>query len=162
MPWPRPALQTKSNAVSEVLKSVLVLNGPNLNMLGVREPEKYGKANLQDVEELCHRTAQTLGLSADCRQSNDESQLIDWIQGARNTNAAILINAGAYSHTSVALLDALTLTELPVIEVHITNIHSREEFRHNSYISRAAKAVICGCGIDGYAYAMQTAAKLLK
>jgi len=145
-----------------VSKPVLVLNGPNLNMLGKREPDKYGHMSLQDVEELCRKTAQSLGLSVECRQSNEEGQLINWIQDARKSHCAIIINAGGYSHTSVALLDALTLTELPIVEVHITNIHSREEFRHNSYISRAAKAVICGCGVDGYAYAMQTTAKLLK
>ena len=142
-------------------KPVLVLNGPNLNMLGVREPEKYGKATLQDVEALCRKVAAENAMTADCRQSNDEGELIAWIQAARTTHAAIIINAGGYSHTSVALLDALTLTELPVVEVHITNIHAREEFRHISLLSRAAKAVICGCGIDGYGYAMQTAAKLI-
>jgi len=131
-------------------------------MLGVREPETYGKTTLQDVENLCRKTAQENGLTAECRQSNDEGELISWIQGARTTHSAILINAGGYSHTSVALLDALTLTELPVIEVHITNIHAREAFRHNSLLSQAAKAVICGCGVEGYGYAMQTAAKLLK
>ncbi|MDE2029688.1 MAG: type II 3-dehydroquinate dehydratase [Alphaproteobacteria bacterium] len=143
-------------------KSVLVLNGPNLNMLGVREPDKYGTATLQDVETLCRKTAETHGLTVDCRQSNDEGELISWIQAARTTHAAILINAGGYSHTSIALLDALTLSGLPVAEVHLTNIHAREEFRHNSLISRAAKAVICGCGVDGYGYAMQTLAKLLQ
>jgi 3-dehydroquinate dehydratase-2 len=131
-------------------------------MLGVREPDKYGSATLQDVEALCVRTAADHGMQAECRQSNDEGELIGWVQQARTTHAAIIVNAGGYSHTSVALLDALTLSGLPVVEVHITNIHAREEFRHVSLLSRAAKAVICGCGIDGYAYAMQTAAKLLK
>jgi 3-dehydroquinate dehydratase-2 len=143
-------------------KPVLVLNGPNLNMLGVREPKIYGKATLKDIEALCHKTAKSLGLKCDCRQSNSEDELINWIQAARKTHAAIIINAAAFSHTSVALMEALTLTGLPVVEVHITNIHAREEFRHHSYISRTAKAVICGCGIDGYAYAMKTVAKLLK
>jgi 3-dehydroquinate dehydratase-2 len=142
--------------------NILVLNGPNLNMLGVREPSVYGKATLKDVEALCQKTAESLGFKADCRQSNEEGELVTWIQSARTGHAAILINAGAYSHTSVAILDALSLTELPVVEVHITNIHAREEFRHHSYISKLAKAVICGCGIDGYAYAMQTAAKLIE
>lgn len=149
-------------ATAGIAKPVLVLNGPNLNMLGVREPEKYGHATLQDVETLCRKTAEGLGLTADCRQSNDEGELISWIQAARTTHSAILINAGGYSHTSVAMLDALTLTQLPVVEVHITNIHAREEFRHKSLLSGAAKAVICGCGVDGYAYAMQTAAKLIR
>jgi 3-dehydroquinate dehydratase-2 len=143
-------------------KPVLVLNGPNLNMLGVREPAKYGHDSYQDVEALCHKTAKSVGLVAECRHSNVEGELISWIQGARTTHAAIIINAGGYSHTSVALLDALTLSELPIIEVHVTNIHAREEFRQNSLLSRAAKAVICGCGVDGYGYAMQTVVKLLK
>ena len=142
-------------------KPILLLNGPNLNMLGVREPEKYGKETLQDAEAMCRKIAAEKGLTVECRQSNDEGELVTWIQQARTTHAAIIINAGGYSHTSVALLDALTLTELPVIEVHVTNIHAREEFRHISLLSRAAKAVICGCGIDGYGYAMQTAAKLI-
>ncbi len=131
-------------------------------MLGVRDVAMYGSASLKDVEALCVKTAQDNGITAECRQSNDEGELISWIQGARQTHAAILINAGGYSHTSVAILDALTLTELPIIEVHISNIHAREEFRQQSLISRASKAVICGCGIDGYGYAMQTVAKLLK
>jgi 3-dehydroquinate dehydratase-2 len=143
-------------------KPVLVLNGPNLNMLGIREPEKYGRETLQDVENLCRAVAEENGLAAEFRQSNDEGELVTWLQQARTTHAAIIINAGGYSHTSVALLDALTLTELPIIEVHVTNIHAREEFRQHSLLSKAAKAVICGCGIDGYAYAMHTAAKLLK
>lgn len=143
-------------------KPVLVLNGPNLNMLGVREPDKYGTFSLKDVEALCIQTAENLGLKAECKQSNSESELISAIQAARTANSAIVINAGGYSHTSVALLDALTLTELPIVEVHITNIHAREEFRHHSYISNVAKAIICGCGIDGYAYAMTTVSKLIK
>lgn len=143
-------------------KPVLVLNGPNLNMLGVREPDKYGSAILKDVEALCVRAGKENGVSVECRQSNDEGELISLVQAARSANSAIVINAGGYSHTSVALLDALTLSELPVIEVHITNIHAREPFRHVSLLSQAAKAVICGCGVDGYAYAMQTAAKLIK
>jgi len=143
-------------------KPILILNGPNLNMLGVREPALYGSATLKDIENLCVEKAVQLGLKAECYQSNAENDLIVKIQSARDTYAAIVINAGAYSHTSVAILDALTLTEIPIVEVHITNIHAREEFRHNSYISRAANAVICGCGIEGYAYAIETAAKLLK
>ncbi len=139
----------------------MVLNGPNLNMLGVRQPEIYGTSTLADVEGLCRKTAQKYGLEAECRQSNDEAELIGWIQAARETHCALVINAGAYSHTSIAILDALKLLELPIVEVHISNIHAREEFRQQSYISRAASAVICGCGIEGYAYAMETAAKLM-
>ena len=144
------------------VKPVLVLNGPNLNMLGVREPETYGSASLQDVEALCRREAEARGLTVECRQSNDEGELITWVQAARTTHAALIINAGGYSHTSVALLDALTLAARPVVEVHITNIYAREAFRHKSLLSGAAKAVICGCGVDGYAYAMQTVAKLIN
>lgn len=131
-------------------------------MLGVREPKVYGSATLKDVEALCLKTANSLGLKVECRQSNHEGELVEWIQEARTAHSAIIINAAAYTHTSVALLDALTLTDLPVVEVHISNIHAREEFRHHSYVSKIAKAVICGCGIDGYAYAMQTAAKLIS
>src|ERR1700744_2647299 len=134
---------------------ILVLNGPNLNMLGVREAKIYGKATLKDLEALCHKTAKRLKLEVDCRQSNIEGELVTWIQQARKKHSGIIINAGAYSHTSVALLDALQLTELPIIEVHISNIYNRERFRHSSYISKAARGVIAGLGIDGYAYAIE-------
>jgi len=144
------------------LPSILVLNGPNLNMLGVREPKTYGKATLNDLEKLCKKTAKDLGLAVDCRQSNLEGELVTWIQKSRKTHAGIIINAGGYSHSSVAILDALKLSELPVIEVHISNIHAREKFRHQSLISQASKGVICGLGLDGYAYALQSLAKLLK
>ena len=140
---------------------VLILNGPNLNMLGQREPEKYGKATLRDVEALCATTASTLGLTVDCKQSNIEGELVTWIQQSRTSYSGIIINPGAYSHTSIAILDALLAAEKPVIEVHLTNIHAREEFRHHSYVSKAAKGVICGLGIDGYALALQAMAKLL-
>lgn len=141
---------------------VLILNGPNLNMLGVREPEIYGSATLADAESLCRTMAQALGMEVDCRQSNDEGELVTWIQNARKTHSGIVINAGGYSHTSVAILDALLLCEKPVIEVHATNIFRREEFRHHSLISRAAKGVICGFGIEGYALALQAMATLVK
>lgn len=140
---------------------VLVLNGPNLNMLGVREPKTYGKATLRDVESLCRQTAKPLGLEIVCRQSNLEGELVAWIQESRKNNSGIIINAGGYSHTSVAILDALLLSEKPVIEVHISNIYAREEFRHHSLISKAAKGIICGLGIDGYALALQAITKLL-
>ncbi len=143
-------------------KPVLVLNGPNLDMLGVRDPKIYGRETLKDVEALCAKTAKQEGFKVDCRQSNSEEKLITWIHEARKKNAAIVMNAGAFSHTSVALLDALTLTGLPVVEVHLSNIHAREEFRRHSYVSIAARATICGCGLDGYAYAIKTVAKLLK
>jgi len=141
---------------------ILVLNGPNLNMLGVREPKTYGKATLRDLEALCKKTAKDLGIIVDCRQSNVEGELVTWIQASRKTHAGIVINAGGYSHTSVAILDALLLSELPVVEVHISNIYAREKFRHDSLLSKAAKGVICGLGVDGYAYALQAMAKMIK
>jgi 3-dehydroquinate dehydratase-2 len=141
---------------------ILVLNGPNLNMLGTREPETYGRQTLNDLEDLCHSSAKTLGMEVDCRQSNMEGELVTWIQESRNKNSGIIINAGAYSHTSVALLDALQAVKMPTIEVHISNIYSREAFRHHSVISKAANGVICGLGLDGYTYALQALAKLIK
>jgi 3-dehydroquinate dehydratase-2 len=138
---------------------VLVLNGPNLNMLGVRETKVYGKATLRDLEALCHKTAKQLKIAVDCRQSNNEGELVAWIQQSRKTHSGIIINAGGYSHTSVALLDALQLADMPVIEVHISNIYNREGFRHSSYVSKAARGVIAGLGIDGYAYALQSMAQ---
>jgi len=141
---------------------ILVLNGPNLNMLGVREPKKYGHATLKDMEALLKKTGKDVGLTVDCRHSNLEGELVTWIQEARKKHRGIIINGGGYSHTSVAILDALVLSELPIIEVHVTNIHAREKFRQHSLISKAAKGVICGLGIDGYAYALQSMAKLLK
>jgi 3-dehydroquinate dehydratase-2 len=141
---------------------VLVLNGPNLNMLGVREPETYGRQTLDDLVRLCQTTAAGLGLDVECLQSNVEGELVTWIQNSRAKNSGIVINACAYSHSSVAMLDALQAAQLPAIEVHISNIFSREPFRHHSVISRAAKGVICGLGLDGYAYALQALAKLIK
>lgn len=136
-------------------KTIYVLNGPNLNMLGTREPEKYGKATLADVEKLCRATAKRFGLDVVFRQSNREGELVDWIQEAHAKKAAgIVINPAGYTTTSIAILDALFSVKLPAIEIHITNIHQREAFRHNSYVSKAAKAVICGFGIDGYALAI--------
>lgn len=141
---------------------VLVLNGPNLNMLGVREPETYGHQTLADLEKLCHATATSLGIKVECRQSNTEGELVTWIQESRTKNSGIIINAGAYSHSSVAILDALQAVKMPTIEVHISNIYSREAFRHHSVISKAAAGVICGLGLDGYAYALQAITKLIK
>ena len=134
---------------------IVVLNGPNLNMLGVREPEKYGSATLDDVEALCAETAEEFGLAIDFRQTNAEGELVTWVQECRGRAAGIVINPAGYTTTSIALLDALLLTELPVIEVHITNIHRREEFRHHSYVSKAATGVICGLGAAGYALAIK-------
>ena len=142
--------------------SVLILNGPNLNLLGFREPEVYGHDTLADVEALCRSHAAKLGFSADCRQSNHEGQLIDWVQEARDAFAGIIINPGGYSHTSIALLDALKAVRKPVIEVHLSNIHQRESFRNHSYVSLAAKGVICGLGIQGYVAALDAMARWLS
>ena len=142
-------------------KPVLVLNGPNLNMLGKRQPEIYGRETLADVEQACRKEAERLGISIEFGQSNHEGALVDLIQAAREKNAGIVINAGAYTHTSVALLDALNAAELPVIEVHLSNIYKRESFRHHSYISPVAVGVIAGLGSHGYLLALQALARLL-
>jgi len=141
---------------------IAVLNGPNMNMLGLRQPELYGRATLDDVEALCAETAEHLGLAIDFRQSNLEGELISWIQECRGRAAGIVINPGGYTHTSVALMDALLASDLPVIEVHVTNIHRREEFRRHSYVSKAAVGVICGLGVGGYALALTAMAELLE
>jgi 3-dehydroquinate dehydratase-2 len=136
-------------------KTVYVLNGPNLNLLGIREPETYGHATLADVERLCIEAAARYGLSADCRQSNHEGELIDFIHEARDKGAVgIVINAGGYSHTSIALHDALVGVQIPAVEVHVSNVHARENFRHHSFTARAAFASLCGFGIDGYRLAI--------
>jgi len=142
--------------------TVLVLNGPNLNLLGQRQPEVYGSATLADVEALCRSTAAEFGLQAECRQSNAEHVLIDAIHECRIGTAGIVINAGAYTHTSVAILDALNACEVPVIECHISNVHRREAFRHHSYVSKAATAVLAGFGIHGYALAIRHLAQLRR
>ena len=141
--------------------TVLVLNGPNLNLLGTREPGIYGTGTLADIEAACAARAATLGLTLDFRQSNSESQLIDWVQTARTGVAGIVINAGGYSHTSIALMDALSAAGLPVVEVHLSNIHRREDFRHLSYVSRVARGVIVGLGPQGYELALDAMARLL-
>ena len=140
---------------------VWVLNGPNLNLLGTREPSVYGRQTLADIEAACRTRAEALGLDIDFRQSNSEATLIDWVQAARGTASGIVINAAGYTHTSVALMDALSATELPVIEVHLSNIHRREEFRHHSYISPVARGVIVGLGGHGYELALDALARLL-
>ncbi|BAI75452.1 3-dehydroquinate dehydratase II (plasmid) [Azospirillum sp. B510] len=141
---------------------VLILNGPNLNLLGKREPHIYGHETLADVEADCRRTAETLGLVLEFRQSNAEHVLIDWIHEARETAAGLIINPAGLSHTSVSLMDALSACAFPILEVHISNIHRREEFRHFSYVSRVAAGVICGFGTQGYALAVQRMARLLE
>lgn len=141
---------------------ILVLNGPNLNMLGTREPEIYGTATLDDLETLCAETAEGLGLAIECRQTNVEGELITWVQEARDRAAGLIINPAGYSHTSIALMDAVLALDIPVIEVHLSNIHRREEFRHHSYVSRAATGVICGLGIAGYRLALITLSDILE
>ncbi len=143
-------------------KTIYVLNGPNLNLLGTREPHIYGRSTLADVEKLCRATAKQHGLALVFRQSNHEGQIIDWINEARAKKAAgLIINPAGHTTTSVAILDALLTMESPVVEVHISNIHAREEFRRHSYVSRAARAVVCGFGINGYALAIAGLAGLL-
>jgi 3-dehydroquinate dehydratase-2 len=141
--------------------TILVLNGPNLNLLGVREPATYGRETLADIEDHCLESAAVLGVQVDFRQSNHEGQLVDWIQEARDGADAIIINAGAYSHTSVAILDALRAADVPIVEVHLSNIHRREAYRHHSYVSSIADGVICGLGGHGYVLALEAVARLL-
>lgn len=141
---------------------VYILNGPNLNLLGTREPEVYGHTTLKDIEKLSHETAEKCGLSIDFRQSNEEGILVNWIQEARESAEGLILNGAGYTHTSVAMMDALLAAEIPVIEVHLSNIYKREEFRHHSYIFRAASGVICGFGAHGYVLAIEAMMNLLK
>ncbi len=141
-------------------RTVYVLNGPNLNLLGLREPEIYGRETLADVEADCRALAAELGLELRFHQSNAEHALIDWIHEARADAAGIVINPAAYTHTSVAIHDALKACTCPIIEVHISNVHAREAFRHHSYVSKVAAAVIAGCGTQGYRFALQRLATL--
>ena len=140
---------------------VTLLNGPNLNLLGQRQPEIYGRETLADVEAMATARAEAAGLRLEALQSNWEGQLVDWIQAARGTSQGIVINPGAYSHTSVAILDALNAFEGPVLEVHISNIHKREAFRHHSFVSSRADGVIAGFGVQGYLLAIDRMATLL-
>ena len=140
---------------------ILLLNGPNLNLLGVREPEVYGSDTLNDVEALVTRVAAEFGLTVRAIQSNHEGVLIDAIHAAREDCAAIIINPGAFTHTSIALRDAITGVALPTVEVHLSNVHAREAFRHHSYISGVAAGVIVGCGVPGYEYAVRRVAAIL-
>ncbi|WP_425414872.1 type II 3-dehydroquinate dehydratase [Rubellimicrobium mesophilum] len=140
---------------------VLILNGPNLNLLGQRQPEIYGRETLADVDRDCAALGQSLGLDTSLRQSNHEGQIVDWIHEARDRAQAIVINPGALTHTSVAILDALNAFEGPVIEVHISNVHKRESFRHHSYVSLRADGIIVGCGTQGYQLALRRIAALL-
>ena len=142
--------------------SVLVLNGPNLNLLGTREPEIYGYETLADVEEMCREVGEAASLEVEARQSNHEGELVGWIQEARGRRAAIVINPAAYSHTSVAILDALKAFEGTVIELHLSNIHARESFRHHSYVSVRADGIVCGFGTRGYRMAIEAVAAILN
>jgi 3-dehydroquinate dehydratase II len=141
---------------------IFVLNGPNLNLLGKRQPDIYGSETLADVEADCRRVAGELGLALEFRQTNAESELIDWIHEARDKAAGIVINPAALTHTSVAVRDALAACECPILEVHISNIHRREEFRHHSFVSGVVTGVICGFGTQGYGFALQRVAQLVK
>ncbi|WP_375279650.1 type II 3-dehydroquinate dehydratase [Pseudooctadecabacter sp.] len=143
------------------MKQILLLNGPNLNMLGVRQPEVYGHTTLADVERGAETLGAELGVQVTCKQSNYEGELVTWIQEARTDMAAIVINPGAYTHTSVAILDALNVFEGPVIEVHISDIHQREDFRHHSYVAYRADASIIGKGVEGYSIALREAVERL-
>ena len=142
--------------------TILILNGPNLNLLGVREPETYGRDTLADIEEACMERGSVLGLTVDFRQTNTEGQLVEWIQEARENADGVIINPAGYTTTSVAILDALLAAEMPIIEVHLSNIHRREAFRHDSLVSRAATGVICGLGAHGYLLALEAMARLLE
>ncbi|WP_187970513.1 type II 3-dehydroquinate dehydratase [Aquibium microcysteis] len=144
------------------MQTVFILNGPNLNLLGKRQPEIYGRETLADVEAACRALAETSGLGLRFMQSNAEHQIIDWIHEAREAAAGIIINPGAFTHTSIAILDALNAFEGPVLEVHISNVHKRESFRHHSYVSLRADGVIAGFGVEGYALATRRMATLLR
>jgi 3-dehydroquinate dehydratase-2 len=144
------------------MTSILILNGPNLNLLGTRQPEVYGKTTLADVEALCREKVKTLGFDVAFEQSNHEGALIDLIHAAKGKHAGIVLNAGAYTHTSIALMDAIASVELPVVEVHLSNIHAREEFRHRSYIAPVALGQICGFGAQGYLMALDALKAHLK
>ncbi|ANI00124.1 type II 3-dehydroquinate dehydratase [Pseudomonas koreensis] len=141
---------------------VLVLNGPNLNLLGTREPATYGHETLADISALCGRAAEEFGLAVEFRQTNHEGELLDWIHAARGRCAGIVINPAAWTHTSVAIRDALVASELPVIEVHLSNVHAREPFRHHSFVSAIATAVMCGFGSHGYRLALEHLSQRLK
>ena len=141
--------------------SILILNGPNLNLLGTRQPEVYGPTTLADIQNLCTAKADALGLGLAFVQTNHEGEMIDLLHAARGTHAGVILNAGAYTHTSIALMDAISSIMLPVIELHLSNIHAREEFRQTSYISKVCVGQICGFGAAGYPLALQAMADYL-
>ena len=143
------------------MKPVFVLNGPNLNLLGLREPAIYGSDTLKNVEDRCRRHAAGLGLEIDFRQTNSEGELVTWIHEARTAASGIAINAGAYTHTSVALHDDLKAADVPAVELHLSNVHAREEFRHRSFIAPAVDGVICGFGVNSYELAISALATII-
>ena len=143
-------------------EKILVINGPNLNLLGTREKDKYGSVSLEDIQKKCEDYSIKIGLKIDFKQSNVEGEIVNFIQAARKKYQGIIINAGGYTHTSVAILDALLAVKKPTIELHITNIYKREEFRHKSLISKAADGIICGLGVEGYMMALDGIKNLLK
>ena len=143
-------------------QKILVINGPNLNLLGTREKDKYGNASLTDIQKKCESHSDKIGLKIDFKQSNVEGEIVNFIQDARKKYQGIIINAGGYTHTSVAILDALLAVKKPTIELHITNIYKREEFRHKSLISKAADGIICGLGVDGYIMALDGIKEIIK
>ena len=142
-------------------QKILVINGPNLNLLGTREKEKYGSASLADIQKKCESHSKKIGLNIDFKQSNVEGEIVNFIQNTKDKYQGIIINAGGYTHTSVAILDALLAVKKPTIELHITNIYKREDFRHKSLISKAANGIICGLGIDGYIMALDGIKKII-
>ena len=142
-------------------QKILVINGPNLNLLGSREKEKYGNTSLKDIQKRCVDHASKINLDIDFKQSNVEGEIVNFIQNTKDNHQGIIINAGGYTHTSVAILDALLAVKKPTIELHITNIYKREDFRHKSLISKAANGIICGLGIDGYIMALDGIKKII-
>lgn len=143
-------------------KPILILNGPNLNLLGRREPHIYGSTTLSEVEDMCRRRAAARGVTISFHQSNSETQIVDWIQGGIDGASGVIINPAAFTHTSVAIFDALSMITQPIIELHISNLHRREPFRHHSYVTMAATALICGLGVNGYPLAVDAMADMLE
>ena len=145
-----------------MIKKILVINGPNLNLLGTREKEKYGNTSLADIQKKCEAHCKKIGLQVDFKQSNVEGEIVNFIQNTKEKHQGIIINAGGYTHTSVAILDALLAVKKPTIELHITNIYKREDFRHKSLISKAVDGIICGLGVDGYIVALDGIKKIIN